>query len=310
MEFEVTCGHVGAVYIDKLTPRQPGNRPPVILIHGGAHTGACYLTTFDGRPGWGQRLASAGYPVVVPDWPGSGRSGGVPQEQLNGECVCRWLGAVLESLDRPAIVLTHSMSGAYGWRLIETHGDTIERLIAIAPAAPGNIQPEPEIVEETPDVVAVKTPSGTLRIASNSPFIPPAPFIEQKLIGRGTRFPRAHLEAYAASLQPIAPRLLYERLNVRGSQLRLQDSSGFRDKPVLVVTGSHDTDHPREVDEATVQWLRSAGARVDFLFLPDLGVEGNGHMLMLEDNAEAVCDRILAWIDGRAELASDRNSTI
>ena len=32
------------------------------------------------------------------------------------------------------------MSGAYGWKLLERHGERITKLIAVAPAAPGNIQ--------------------------------------------------------------------------------------------------------------------------------------------------------------------------
>ena len=48
-------------------------KPPMFLIHGGAHTGACYLMTADGRPGWAHAFAQPGYRVVIPDWPGSGR---------------------------------------------------------------------------------------------------------------------------------------------------------------------------------------------------------------------------------------------
>ena len=32
------------------------------------------------------------------------------------------------------------MSGAYGWKLLERHGERITKLIAVAPAPPGNIQ--------------------------------------------------------------------------------------------------------------------------------------------------------------------------
>ena len=40
-----------AVYYDILRPDPPGGRPPLVLVHGGGHTGACYLCTPDGRPG-------------------------------------------------------------------------------------------------------------------------------------------------------------------------------------------------------------------------------------------------------------------
>jgi len=61
----------------------------------------------------------------VPDWPGVGRSGRINFSELTGAVVCRALGGLIDGLDEPCGLLTHSMSGAYGWRLVETHGDWI-----------------------------------------------------------------------------------------------------------------------------------------------------------------------------------------
>lgn len=46
------------------------------------------------------------------------------------------------------------------------------------------------------------------------------------------------------------------------------------------------------MDEATAHYL---GA--EFLWLPDEGIEGNGHMPMIEDNSDAIADRLLRWLD-------------
>jgi pimeloyl-ACP methyl ester carboxylesterase len=101
-------------YFDVIEPT--GGRtgkPPMFLIHGGGHTGACYLMTADGRPGWAHAFAQAGYRVVIPDWPGSGRSGYVPYDGLTGETVVAGLGKALLAVGEPAVVMTHSMSGPY-----------------------------------------------------------------------------------------------------------------------------------------------------------------------------------------------------
>jgi pimeloyl-ACP methyl ester carboxylesterase len=92
--------------------------------------------TADGRPGWAHIFAAAGHRVFVPDWPGSGRSGYVADKDLRGEVVVAGLAKVLEAVGQPAIVVTHSMSGAYGWKLLERHGERITRLVAVAPAPP------------------------------------------------------------------------------------------------------------------------------------------------------------------------------
>jgi pimeloyl-ACP methyl ester carboxylesterase len=121
-------------YFDVLTPAGGSTKPPMVLISGGAHTGACYLATADGRPGWAHAFVRAGHTVVLPDWPGVGRSGHIPLDQITGEVIVEGLGQVIASIGRPAIVMTHSMSGAYGWKLVEKFGQHIDRLVAVARA--------------------------------------------------------------------------------------------------------------------------------------------------------------------------------
>jgi pimeloyl-ACP methyl ester carboxylesterase len=162
-------------YFDVIEPT--GGRtgkPPMFLIHGGAHTGACYLMTADGRPGWAHAFAQAGYRVVIPDWPGSGRSGYVPYDDLIGETVVAGLGKALVTVGEPAIVMTHSMSGPYGWKLLEQYGDHIAKIVAVAPGPPGNIQAAATIASETPEKLEVRgTTNYTLD--RKAPFIATPP---------------------------------------------------------------------------------------------------------------------------------------
>jgi pimeloyl-ACP methyl ester carboxylesterase len=106
------------------------------------------------------------------------------------------------------------------------------------------------------------------------------------------------LDKYTASLNSIAPHLVLERQNIEGSQLTVTDRQPFQGKPILIMTGSDDRDHPREADSATADWLTTLGARVQYTYLPDLGIEGNGHMLMLEDNSDDTAALVANWIAG------------
>jgi pimeloyl-ACP methyl ester carboxylesterase len=284
-------------YYEVLEPAGGSTKPPMLLISGGAHTGTCYLATADGRPGWAHAFVRAGYKVVVVDWPGVGRSGYIPLDQLTGEVVVAGLGKVLASLDRPAIVMTHSMSGAYGWKLIENYGERVARLVAVAPGPPGNIQAVGEVVSETADSVAVRG-AVTLTINLRQPVVSDRNFVEVKLVGKSTQFPRDRIGLYASSLVPIPPRLLFERRNVRGSQLKVGDLSKLRGKRILVMTGTEDVDHPRKLDESIVEWLNQNGAKADFVYLGDRGIVGNGHMMMLENNSDALAEQVLAWLEG------------
>jgi pimeloyl-ACP methyl ester carboxylesterase len=295
------AGLVGdpAVYYEVVAPLDARTKPPVVLVHGGSQTGCCYLRTADGRPGWAFAFARRGYRAILPDWPGCGRSGAIPMEALDGDAICRGLGTLLESLGEPVILLTHSMSGAYGWRLLETHGARIARIVAIAPGPPGNIQDQPEVVCENADEIVVQTFALRHTLNKREPYRAPMSFVEQKLVGDGGRFARAGIPVVAAGMITIPPRLVYQRLNIRGAQLKIERFENFRGKPILLVTGSNDIDHPRALDEGTAKWLAEKGAAAEFIYLPDLGITGNGHMMMMEDNSDALADLAIDWIESR-----------
>jgi hypothetical protein len=47
----------------------------------------------------------------------------------------------------------------------------------------------------------------------------------------------------------------------------------------------------------TVGYLRQAGADVSFLKLADIGLRGNGHMMMMEKNSDDIAQVIIDWLD-------------
>ena len=103
-------------------------------------------------------------------------------------------------------------------------------------------------------------------------------------------------ESYYRSLLGISGRLVFERTNIDDAQLCVSDRNAFAGKPIAVVTGTADTDHPRAVDAAIVDWLKEIGATARHLYLGDWGVEGNGHMIMLEENSDEGANLIIQWI--------------
>lgn len=76
-------GMTGQAFVFYQIPRgyQPGRNGkwPIILVHGSEQTGANYLGTPDGRPGWAWYFVSKGWPVYVVDQPGHGKSGYFPE---------------------------------------------------------------------------------------------------------------------------------------------------------------------------------------------------------------------------------------
>jgi pimeloyl-ACP methyl ester carboxylesterase len=288
-----------SVYFEVFAPEGVTAKATVVMVHGGAHSGACYQRTADDRPGWAYRFAERGYRVVVPDWPGTGRSGYIASDKLDGATVVEGLGALIRSLGAPVILLTHSMSGCYGWRLLELHGDVIDTVVGVAPSPPGNIQTMAPVHAETETSIETEAFGGRVRVDKTAPVVASRDFVERKLVGDSRYFPRDRLDGYAASLRPISPKLWLERQNIRGSQLRVSNPRRLAGKPVLVVTGTADLDHSREMDGAIAIWLNENGAKADFCFLADRGIVGNGHMLMLEQNSDEIAVIILDWLEGK-----------
>jgi pimeloyl-ACP methyl ester carboxylesterase len=284
------------VYFDHFQ-QEAGGRPTLLLLHGGGHTGSCWLTAADGRPGWAYRFAAAGYPVAVPDWPGHGRSGALNFDELTGETVCQGIAGVIDAIAGPVVLVTHSMGGALGWRVAELRAGRVRGVAGIAPGPPGNIQPEGEIVQESDQEIWVRTPTRTGRMRRSGATIMDREFVERKLVGASRYFPAGALDAYARMLTCTGSRLLYERQNTKGTQVRVQNPACFAGKTVLVLTGDADMDHPRDVDGEVADWLRAQGAEVAFTWLADHGISGNGHMLMMEANSDAIADMVLAWLD-------------
>ena len=128
--------------------RQTVKLGQMVLFHGGGFTGSCYLTTSDDRPGWAYDSVRQSFRVIVPDWPGVGCSAAFTSDGVAGAMVVEALGALLQHLGRPVILLVHSMSGPFGYRLIEMHPGLVQALVAVSPEPPGNIQPRPSVLRE------------------------------------------------------------------------------------------------------------------------------------------------------------------
>jgi hypothetical protein len=56
-------------------------------------------------------------------------------------------------------------------------------------------------------------------------------------------------------------------------------------------------------NHCNVEYLQQAGVGVTFIKLADLGIHGNGHMMMLEKNSDQVAQVIANWLDRVLEAA-------
>jgi hypothetical protein len=65
-------------------------------------------------------------------------------------------------------------------------------------------------------------------------------------------------------------------------------------------------DGRRNACKDTIAAANAAGRRGTFYLLPEHGIKGNSHMMMLDKNNLAVADAILGWLDGVTQNTADR----
>ena len=267
---------VEQMYVQYFLPQNRKGKLPLLLWHGGGLTGVTYETKPDGGEGWLTYFIRKGWDTYISDAVERGRAGwtntfkgdpvflplGDPWErfrigppgswnddrakrttypgvqfpieaygQFMKQGVPRWLttddqiiAAYIELVDKvcPCVVLVHSQSGAFGYKVLEARPEKVKALVAVEPTVGGDRE----------KVQSIKT------------------------------------------------------------------------TPILVLYGDNARDHPRwskirqgGVDYAAV--LKSAGGSIDVVDLPDVGIKGNSHMVMMDKNSNVVADLIQKWLVGK-----------
>lgn len=275
-------------------PASSSPQLPVVMIHGGFHTGHAYLKTPDGRKGWAHLFAECGYSVLVPDWPAHGLSPGLESIQhLHTLDVAQSMGELVRTIG-PCILVAHSAGGPLAWWLAENFPELVAGIVGIAPGPPANILPELPSDPKAIHALRLDPKAGyPVYSAQDLPVQVDTQFIKE-FWANSIRFPQKYLNEYARTIVPESPKILNERFNIGGAGLKLKAPNLVGQRPVLIVTGDQDHRHPQHVDGALANYL---GA--DFFWLPDLNMHGNGHMLMIEDNSHAIALLLMQWLQKR-----------
>lgn len=247
---------------------------PVLMIHGGAHSGTAWTTTPDGQPGWAMQFADRGWNVYVVDWPGVGRSGFWP-ESLNisaGDVAT----ALLALLDRigPSVLVGHSIGGALSFKVAERSPGIVRAIAALAPACmeiPGTSVPSAPLDKP----VSVPREAALQRFANSE------------------KFPKASFENYFSSLVPYGPRIrnaavgTNDELKIDRSRLEV-----WNKVPVLFLTAEEDRTVPTALTQETA---RVMGVQ-QVMLGKNWGLSGHAHLYIVEQGNQEIARRVEEWI--------------
>ncbi|MBV9505240.1 MAG: alpha/beta fold hydrolase [Acidobacteriia bacterium] len=175
-------------------------------------------------------------------------------------------GSALLDKIGPAIVVTHSQAGPFGWLLADARPALVKGIVAIEPAGPPF---QNAVVNEDK-----ARPWGITDIPIA--YDPPVKSPEDLQVVRETKPDSPDLAACSKQADP--PR-------------RLTHLQGI---PVLLVTTESSYHAP--YDHCTAKFLTQAGVKNTYLRLETQGIFGNGHMVMLEKNNMEVAALLQKWI--------------
>src|SRR6185312_619124 len=219
-------------------------------------------------------------------WPGTGKPGDPAFDNFlatrvttladNGKMEELTTRAVLALLDKigPAIVQTHSQSGAYGWRIADARPKLVKALVQVEPNGP----PYKEISYVGPPAWFGAEKVGRPWGLTNGPlaFSPPIADSAELTFVQPAKADAPDLARYWEQAAP-AHRL-----------------PALRKVMFLMVMGEASYHAP--YDHCTSKFLDQAGVRHDWIRLSKVGIHGNGHDMMLEKNSAAISTVMANWL--------------
>jgi pimeloyl-ACP methyl ester carboxylesterase len=166
----------------------------------------------------------------------------------------------------PAIILTHSQSGPFGWLIADARPQLVKAVIAIEPAGPP--------FENSINASGKARAWGVADIPLT--YDPPAKEAAEIAVEREAKADGPDL--FTCWMQRAPARQLVNLKNI----------------PTVVVTS--EASYHATYDHCTVKYLNQAGVNTQFIRLEDKGIHGNGHMVMLEKNNLDIAHLLDDWV--------------
>jgi pimeloyl-ACP methyl ester carboxylesterase len=279
----------GQMYVQFKIPAK-SNGIPVILVHGANHSGVTYETTPDGREGWANYFVRGGFPVYVVDQAGRGRSGFNPTDINRAK-------AKNDTSAMPTIPIATREAAWVSYRLGPKYPD---------------FWPDsrfPQVALDQYFSQAAPMGDGTLAGTFGEQTVAGLIAVLEK-IGPAIVLVHSQSGAYGLAVARAKPDLVRALVSVEGDCVPLSDddvTKTFSRVPLLSVWADHSVgnkgrngDERRNGCSGSVSTIAAKGGPAKFMLLPDLGIKGNSHMMMVETNNLQIADLIMGWIKASA----------
>jgi pimeloyl-ACP methyl ester carboxylesterase len=234
-------GEVGSPDLDQMVASQ-----------GGSYAGGSGVP---GGPPPGGRGGQGAPPTAPPPPP---LDGGVAAGAETAHMVWRQRGAMLLDKIGPAIIMTHSAGGPFGWLVAEVRPNLVKGIVCIEGG-------------------------GTPFSGQNVWGLSSVPVAYEPPVSDPSEIKTRVVTPTEAGVQPY-----------RLQEDPARKLKNLQTIPIVIVTAEASFASPG--NPGAVAFLKQAGCKAEELRLVDHGVHGNGHMMMIEKNNRQVLQPILEWI--------------
>ena len=322
----------GHMYVEYFIPKTLTHPYPIVMIHGGSQTGTNFTGTPDDREGWAQYFVRRSHAVYVVDqvargrsahfsqsqgkvadgnlgrteqrfvaperfnlwpqakmhtqWPGTGKPGDPSfdafyatqfpslvsfqkQQEINRDAAI----ALFDKIG-PAVLMIHSQSGTFIWPIADARPNLVKAVIAVEPNGPPVHETEFKGAPEWFADMGNKKRWGLGEVPIT--YDPPLRDGEELAVVRQDKPDKPDLVRCWQQAEPA--RKLPKLANI----------------PMLIVVS--EASYHASYDHCTANWLTQAGVRNTMIRLGDVGVHGNGHMMMLEKNSDDIARVMREWL--------------
>ncbi len=243
----------------------------IILIPGGGLTAQQYMSTHDGRPGWAQEFATAGYPTYMTGWPSP---------------VSVYPGAPADTGGNYQVDSTWALWGLgpeYGESYPETKFpvdslDGFNAMLRVETNSSGGAVMD-QLMQQLGDVVVLGHSAGG-----------------RNAFGMASRYPEQVVGVIVAEPVPCPT-----------DEALLKADFVDLDRPMLSLWGDNlDRGRPSMLAryESCVtadNLISEMGGRAETIHLPSMGINGNTHLLMQDTNSSQIAGMVIDWLESEVD---------
>jgi pimeloyl-ACP methyl ester carboxylesterase len=279
--------HVEQMYVQYVRLARPKSRYPLLLWHGGGHTGALWETKPDGTPGWQSYFLNAGHTVYISDAVERGRASWARYPEIfKSEPMFRSKRETWE-------LFRIGPTGSY-------HRDKAKRV-----ANPGQKFPIAAFDQFTMQCVPRWIDNDAATEAAYDALL--------AKVGPCVLITHSQGGNFGLRAAHRNPHLVRAVVAVEPSGAPAVDAPGLtrlRSVPHFFIWGDYLDQYPvwrDNIVKASAQYhaaLAAEGMPSAWLDLPRLGVTGNTHMPMLDTNSDQIAGIIQDWMQKQGLIAA------